>query len=138
MVVHNTAGEIESVEGVVFDITEQKNNEELAQYLKRHDRLTGLYNRIFFEEERRRLDRTEPTLNYHETSGDERDTTTPLAMLETLRKLIFGDTLSPVMASEREEAQHGPFHGRMPVRQSSYRGVGTSLSHRHLPLPGLS
>ena len=59
VVVHNTAGEIESVEGVVFDITEQKNNEELAQYLKRHDRLTGLYNRMFFEEERRRLDRTE-------------------------------------------------------------------------------
>lgn len=46
-------------------------------------------------DETSRLDRTEPTLNYHETSGDERDTTTPLAMLETLRKLIFGDTLSP-------------------------------------------
>lgn len=41
-----------------------------------------------------RLDRTEPTLNYHETPDDERDTTTPLAMLETLRKLIFGDALS--------------------------------------------
>jgi beta-lactamase class A len=46
-------------------------------------------------DETSRLDRTEPTLNYHETPGDERDTTTPLAMLETLRKLIFGDTLSP-------------------------------------------
>lgn len=42
-----------------------------------------------------RLDRTEPTLNYHETPDDERDTTTPVAMVETLRKLIFGDVLSP-------------------------------------------
>ena len=41
-----------------------------------------------------RLDRTEPTLNYHETPDDERDTTTPVAMVETLRKLIFGDVLS--------------------------------------------
>lgn len=42
-----------------------------------------------------RLDRTEPALNYHETPDDERDTTTPVAMVETLRKLIFGDVLSP-------------------------------------------
>ncbi len=42
-----------------------------------------------------RLDRTEPTLNYHETPDDERDTTTPVAMTETLRKLIFTDALSP-------------------------------------------
>lgn len=41
-----------------------------------------------------RLDRTEPTLNYHETPDDERDTTTPVAMAETLRKLLFGDVLS--------------------------------------------
>lgn len=41
-----------------------------------------------------RLDRTEPTLNYHETPDDERDTTTPVAMVDTLRKLIFGDVLS--------------------------------------------
>lgn len=42
-----------------------------------------------------RLDRTEPTLNYHETPDDERDTTSPDAMVETLRKLLFGDVLSP-------------------------------------------
>lgn len=41
-----------------------------------------------------RLDRTEPALNYHETPGDERDTTTPAAMVETLRKLLLGDVLS--------------------------------------------
>ncbi|MCR6498819.1 BKC/GPC family carbapenem-hydrolyzing class A beta-lactamase [Shinella sp. CPCC 101442] len=41
-----------------------------------------------------RLDRTEPALNYHETPDDERDTTTPVAMAETWRKLVFTDVLS--------------------------------------------
>ncbi|GEN24494.1 beta-lactamase [Halomonas cupida] len=42
-----------------------------------------------------RSDRIEPALNEHDHDGDERDTTTPLAMLQTLRALLFGDTLSP-------------------------------------------
>lgn len=42
-----------------------------------------------------RLDRTEPELNEHDGPDDIRDTTTPEAMAETLRKLIFGDALSP-------------------------------------------
>ena len=41
-----------------------------------------------------RLDRTEPTLNYHEAPDDERDTTTPTAMVETLRRLLFTEVLS--------------------------------------------
>lgn len=41
-----------------------------------------------------RHDRTEPALNAHEGPGDERDTTTPGAMAETTRKLLFGDALS--------------------------------------------
>jgi beta-lactamase class A len=41
-----------------------------------------------------RLDRFETALNEHDRLGDLRDTTTPAAMLETLRKLIFGDVLS--------------------------------------------
>ncbi|YBV94226.1 PAD family carbapenem-hydrolyzing class A beta-lactamase (plasmid) [Phyllobacteriaceae bacterium JZ32] len=41
-----------------------------------------------------RLDRFETELNVHEKPGDLRDTTTPTAMLETLRKLLFGDVLS--------------------------------------------
>ncbi len=41
-----------------------------------------------------RLDRFETALNEHDRPGDLRDTTTPAAMLETLRKLIFGDVLS--------------------------------------------
>jgi len=46
-----------------------------------------------------RLDRYEPALN-EATPGDPRDTTTPEAMLETLRTLLFGDVLS--RASRRQ------------------------------------
>lgn len=42
-----------------------------------------------------RLDRVEPDLNTHDHEGDERDTTTPLAMMATLRTLLLGDALSP-------------------------------------------
>jgi beta-lactamase class A len=41
-----------------------------------------------------RLDRTEPTLNSNEPA-DPRDTTTPRAMVGTLRKLLLGDGLTP-------------------------------------------
>jgi beta-lactamase class A len=41
-----------------------------------------------------RLDRIEPDLN-EATPGDPRDTTTPAAMLENLRRLVLGDVLSP-------------------------------------------
>ncbi|WEX75532.1 class A beta-lactamase [Sinorhizobium numidicum] len=47
-----------------------------------------------------RLDRIEPALNEHDGPGDLRDTTTPAAMLETLRKLIFGDALSKPSRSQ--------------------------------------
>jgi beta-lactamase class A len=41
-----------------------------------------------------RLDRNEPTLN-EATPGDPRDTTTPSAMLENVRRIVLGDALSP-------------------------------------------
>lgn len=41
-----------------------------------------------------RLDRYEPELN-DVKDGDERDTTSPLAALETMRKVVLGDVLSP-------------------------------------------
>jgi beta-lactamase class A len=41
-----------------------------------------------------RLDRTEPDLNLV-VAGDERDTTTPRAMAQTLAKLLTGDVLKP-------------------------------------------
>ena len=40
-----------------------------------------------------RLDRTEPTLNTA-IPGDKRDTTSPLAMAQSLRKLALGDALA--------------------------------------------
>lgn len=40
-----------------------------------------------------RLDRREPELN-EATPGDPRDTTTPLAMMEALRKIVLGNALS--------------------------------------------
>ena len=40
-----------------------------------------------------RLDRTEPTLN-EATPGDPRDTSTPRAMAQTLRRVMLGDALS--------------------------------------------
>lgn len=47
-----------------------------------------------------RLDRFEPELNYHDGPDDERDTTTANAMAETLRKLLFTDTLSAASRSQ--------------------------------------
>ena len=41
-----------------------------------------------------RFDRTEPTLNTA-IPGDPRDTSTPLAMADDVRKVLFGDVLSP-------------------------------------------
>jgi beta-lactamase class A len=41
-----------------------------------------------------RLDRTEPELN-EGTPRDPRDTTTPAAMVENLRKFVLGDVLAP-------------------------------------------
>jgi beta-lactamase class A len=46
-----------------------------------------------------RLDRIEPELN-EAAPGDPRDTTTPLAMIENIRKLMLGDALS---AASREQ-----------------------------------
>lgn len=41
-----------------------------------------------------RLDRTEPTLN-EGAPGDPRDTTTPVAMLGSMQRLLMGDALTP-------------------------------------------
>lgn len=42
--------------GTITDITQRKQAEEEIKYLSFHDKLTGLYNRAFFEEEISRLD----------------------------------------------------------------------------------
>lgn len=50
---------------------------------------------------RTRLDRSEPDLN-SAIPGDERDTTTPAAMVATLRSLVTGSALSPPSRRELE------------------------------------
>lgn len=42
--------------GSIMDATERKKMEEQLKYLSFHDKLTGLYNRAYFEEELKRLD----------------------------------------------------------------------------------
>jgi len=54
--------------GIVEDITEKKTKEEIL-FLSFHDQLTGLYNRRFYEEERKRLD-TERNLPLTLIMGD--------------------------------------------------------------------
>ena len=44
-------------QGIIRDITQQKQTEEQLKYLSTHDSLTGLYNRTYFEEETVRLER---------------------------------------------------------------------------------
>jgi len=57
------------VYGIYSDITERKKAEEKILYLSFHDKLTGLYNRAFFEEELKRLD-TERQLPISIIMGD--------------------------------------------------------------------
>ena len=46
----------EEVIAIIRDITDKKSSDEKIRYLSFHDKLTGLYNRAFFEEELKRLD----------------------------------------------------------------------------------
>lgn len=60
-----------------------------------------------------RLDRLEPELNTF-APGDERDTTSPAAMSETLRALLLGDMLSPQARGQLAEwMSHGGVTGAL-------------------------
>ncbi len=48
-------GTVAALEGIVIDITEQKMREAQISYLNNHDYLTGLYNRSYFEREKKRF-----------------------------------------------------------------------------------
>lgn len=49
-------GNLRGIICVGRNITERKQREENIHYLSRHDALTGLYNRLYFEEERNQID----------------------------------------------------------------------------------
>ncbi len=57
--IYDQNGDVEALEGIVLDITELKQNEYKVAYLRDHDFLTGLYNRIYIEQEKKRLDQPE-------------------------------------------------------------------------------
>lgn len=52
----DNTGKVTGIMLIVMDITERKQAEEKVRYLSFHDKLTGLYNRAYFEEELKRLD----------------------------------------------------------------------------------
>jgi EAL domain-containing protein (putative c-di-GMP-specific phosphodiesterase class I)/GGDEF domain-containing protein len=47
--IYNEAGEVEALEGIVFDISDRKEMENHLRYINEHDRWTGLYNRDYLE-----------------------------------------------------------------------------------------
>lgn len=53
----DSAGNPLRIVGTITDITERKKREEEILYLSYHDKLTGLHNRAYFEQELERLDR---------------------------------------------------------------------------------
>jgi len=55
--VYDENGEVEALEGMIIDITDRKQRELEVEYLLNHDYLTGLYNRIYFEQLKDSLDR---------------------------------------------------------------------------------
>ncbi len=55
--IYDDSGETLRVVGIAADITDLKLGEEKLKYLSLHDSLTGLYNRIYFEEEMSRIER---------------------------------------------------------------------------------
>jgi diguanylate cyclase (GGDEF)-like protein/PAS domain S-box-containing protein len=50
-------GDVTEVVGVLEDVTDRRRVEDQLWHVSTHDSLTGLYNRMFFEEEMRRMER---------------------------------------------------------------------------------
>lgn len=48
--IFNEQGEVEALEGIIFDISDRKEMENNIRYIKEHDRWTGLYNRDHLED----------------------------------------------------------------------------------------
>jgi len=56
--IYDNSGKTHRVVGIAADITDLKFGEEKLKYLSLHDPLTGLYNRIYFEEEMTRIEKS--------------------------------------------------------------------------------
>ena len=54
--VYDEEGNVEALEGIIIDITDQKMREAQIQYMGDHDYMTGLYNRRYFEEMKVQMD----------------------------------------------------------------------------------
>jgi diguanylate cyclase (GGDEF)-like protein/PAS domain S-box-containing protein len=69
LAIRDPMGALIFYEGTIEDITERKRAEDQIRYLSFHDKLTDLYNRVYFEEELKRLD-TERQLPISIIMGD--------------------------------------------------------------------
>ena len=74
-----------------------------------------------------RMDRTEPTLNAHESVTDVRDTSTPLAFARSLRKVLFGKVLAPQYSEQMLDWLRDTHTGDARIRA----GVPTSWDFGH-------
>ena len=53
--IYDDAGDVQALEGIIIDVTEEKKRDAQITYLSRHDLLTGLLNRRTFEQKKRSL-----------------------------------------------------------------------------------
>ena len=67
--VYDKAGEVEALEGLIIDVSDQKLRQERIEYLLKHDPITGLFNRIQYESDKKRLE-TEESLPLTVMIGD--------------------------------------------------------------------
>ena len=55
--IYDDSGKMLRIVGIAADITDNKMGEEKLRFISLHDSLTGLYNRIYFEEEMNRIEK---------------------------------------------------------------------------------
>lgn len=53
----NSRGEVETLEGIIIDIDETKKQQLKIKFMNKHDTLTGLYHRKYYEDAKERLDK---------------------------------------------------------------------------------
>lgn len=68
--IKDNGGNIHGVVLVIRDVTEERKHQQKITHLAYHDGLTGLYNRRFFDEELRKLNRTDENLPLSIIMGD--------------------------------------------------------------------